>query len=120
MSKFDSKNLWNNYDYRNYDIIGEPYFDVHFNKVFYLTDTGRRWDGGKVSVRDRVDSSFDLSFHSTQEIIQAANKDLLPNNIMFTFHPQRWNNNILMWSKELVFQNFKNIIKKLFYIKSNA
>ncbi len=24
MSKFDSKDLWNKYDYRNYDIIGEP------------------------------------------------------------------------------------------------
>jgi hypothetical protein len=38
-------------------IIGEPYFDVDFSKVLYLTDTGRRWDGGIVSVRDKAQGS---------------------------------------------------------------
>ena len=42
------------YDYRDYGIIAEPYFDVDFDEVFYLTDTGRRWDGDSVSVRDKV------------------------------------------------------------------
>ncbi len=119
MSKYDSKDLWKIYNYKDYNLIGEPYFDVNFNKVFYLTDTGRRWDGDKVSVRDRVNSTFKLSFHSTQEIIKIANINGLPSNIMFTFHPQRWNNNIYMWSKELIMQNLKNLIKKLFFVKSN-
>jgi len=119
MSKYDSKDLWKKYDYRNYNLIGEPYFDVNFNEVFYLTDTGRKWDGGKASVRDRVDSSFNLSFHSTQEIIASLFKKDLPDKIMFTFHPQRWNNNFYLWTKELMLQNAKNIIKRLFYVKSN-
>jgi hypothetical protein len=38
-------------------IIGEPYFDVDFSKMLYLTDTGRRWDGGIVSVRDKAQGS---------------------------------------------------------------
>jgi len=117
MSKFDSKDLWKENDYRDFDIIGEPYFDVDFKEVFYLTDTGRKWDGNKVSVRDRVNSSFNLSFHSTQNIIDALNQNELPDKIMFTFHPQRWNDNLMMWSKELVFQNTKNIVKRLFYVK---
>ena len=29
-----------------------------------------------------------------------------------TFHPQRWTDNPLEWAKELVWQNFKNVIKK--------
>ena len=33
-----------------------------------------KWDGEKVSVRDKVDSSFDLSFHSTQDIIDFLEK----------------------------------------------
>ncbi len=117
MSKYDSKDLWKEYNYEDYDLIGEPYFDVNFNEVFYLTDTGRKWDGNKVSVRDRVDSSFDLSFHSTNEIIEYAKQTGLPNKIMFTYHPQRWNDNLFMWTKELVFQNAKNIVKKLFFVK---
>ena len=55
LSKYDNRDLWKKYNYRNYGIIGEPYFDIDFSKVFYLTDTGRRWDG-KGSVRDRVGS----------------------------------------------------------------
>ncbi len=117
MSKYDSKDLWKTYQYKDYDIIGEPYFDVDFNKVYYLTDTGRKWDGDKVSVRDRVDSSFNLSFHTTQSIVDALAKGKLPDKIMFTFHPQRWNDNVFMWTKELILQNAKNVVKKIFYVK---
>jgi hypothetical protein len=39
--------------YRDFGIIAEPYFDLNFDKVYYLTDTGRRWDG-KFSVRDKA------------------------------------------------------------------
>ncbi|MFO8089187.1 MAG: hypothetical protein R6U13_05065 [Desulfatiglandaceae bacterium] len=53
-SRWDSRDLWKRYDYRKLEIIGEPYLDVDFNDVFYLTDTGRRWDGWKVSVRDKL------------------------------------------------------------------
>jgi hypothetical protein len=113
LSKHDSIDLWKHFNYHDFGIIGEPYFDVDFKKVFYLTDTGRKWDGDKVSVRDRVDSGFDLSFHSTDEIIAAAKTDQLPHQIMFTFHPQRWNDNKIKWSKELLMQNAKNLIKRL-------
>ncbi len=118
MSKYDSKDLWKEYNYRDYGIIGEPYFDVDFNEVFYITDTGRKWNGDKVSVRDRVETSSKLSFHTTEQIITSAHRNELPNRIMFTFHPQRWNDNLFMWSKEFILQNIKNIVKKLFFVKS--
>jgi hypothetical protein len=54
-SQFDNKAVWKKYNYRDFEIIGEPYFDIDFSKIFYITDTGRRWDGDKVSVRDKVD-----------------------------------------------------------------
>ena len=118
MSKYDSKDLWKNYNYRDFGIIAEPYFDVDFNKVFYITDTGRKWDGEKVSVRDKVKSRYDLSFHSTDDIVNACEKGNLPNQIMFTFHPQRWNDNKFKWMKEFIFQNIKNFIKKYFFVNS--
>ncbi len=120
-SPFDSKDLWKKYNYRDLGIIAEPYFDVDFNKTFYLTDTGRRWDGYKVSVRDKIPLHQDrwnkegLTFHNTQDIINRANE--LPNKIMFTFHPQRWHDNVMDWSKEFVLQNTKNAVK-YFLIKS--
>ena len=36
---------------------------------------------------------------------------------MITVHPQRWNDNIFNWTKELVTQSGKNVIKKYFFVK---
>lgn len=151
LSPFDNRMIWEKYDYRVLGIIGEPYFDIDFSKVLYLTDTGRRWDGESVSVRDKpaAGSRFpagtvqiagekkadhtnqpaptgtkqnqksairnphlQLRFHSTKDIIKAAEQGKLPGQIMFTFHPQRWTNRPFPWLKELFWQNMKNQVKK--------
>ncbi len=117
ISKHDSKDIWKKYNYKDFGISGEPYFDVDFKHVFYLTDTGRKWDGDKVSVRDKVNSGFNLEFHSTDQIITASKQHVLPNQIMFTFHPQRWSDNLYFWIKEFFFQNIKNVVKKNFFVK---
>ncbi len=110
-SKFDNKDVWKHYNYKDYDIIGEPYFDLNFQKVFYLTDTGRRWDGHQVSVRDKVEDYFGLSFHGTCEIIEKIKQSNFPDQVMFNFHPQRWTNDYSLWLKEKYTQNLKNVVK---------
>lgn len=117
MSKHDSKDLWKKHDYKNFGILGEPYFDVDFDKVFYITDTGRRWNGDKVSVRDKVVSNSSLKFKYTNQIIEAGKRGDLPEVIMFTFHPQRWNDFGYLWTKEIIYQNIKNRIKKHFFVE---
>ncbi|MBQ9752757.1 MAG: hypothetical protein IJV81_08045 [Paludibacteraceae bacterium] len=118
-SKWDGRELWRTYDYRTLDIIGEPYFDVDFSDVFYLTDTGRCWDGFNVSVRDKIPTYQDqwieqgLIYHTTDDLIHALNRGQLPKHIMITTHPQRWANNILAWSRELLMQSLKNMIKRI-------
>jgi len=111
-SRYDNRDLWKHYNYRNFGIIGEPYFDIDFDKVFYLTDTGRCWDGYKYSVRDKVKSGFKQSYHSTYDIIEAAKNGSLPECIMITTHPQRWTDHRLEWLLELVSQNVKNVVKR--------
>lgn len=118
-SKYDSKDLWKKYDYKTLGIIGEPYFDTDFSDVFYLTDTGRCWDGYKVSVRDKIPQYQDewtskgLVWHSTQELLQAIVSGKLPRRVMITTHPQRWTNDAVQWWKELLLQNAKNIVKRI-------
>ena len=122
-SPHDSREIWKEYSYKDLGIVGEPYFDADFSKIFYLTDTGRRWDGYKVSVRDKIvdyQGEWDkrgLTFHTTKEIINAIDADKLPDKVMITVHPQRWNNFGLLWIKELLLQNLKNIVK-IILIKS--
>lgn len=110
-SRFDNKSLWEEYDYRDYGIIGEPYLDIDFSKVLYLTDTGRCWNGHGCSIRDKVDTPFKYSFRSTFDIIRAVNH--LPDKIMLTVHPQRWHEEWGLWARELVWQNCKNMGKWL-------
>ena len=122
-SQWDGKELWKHYDYHDLGIIGEPYFDIDFSQMFYLTDTGRCWDGYKVSVRDKIPVYQDqwnaqgLVYHTTHDIIHAAEQGSLPPRIMITTHPQRWTDRPLAWLKELLLQNAKNIIKRLFFVK---
>jgi hypothetical protein len=54
LSKKDNKLLWTKYNFRELEIIGEPYLVINWNEFVYLTDTGRRWDG--VAIRDKVKS----------------------------------------------------------------
>ena len=117
-SPFDSKDIWKKYDYRALGIENEPYLDTDFSHVFYLTDTGRRWDGFKVSVRDKIPMYQDewiekgLVFHTTNDVIEGLREKLIPKNLMITVHPQRWNSFGLAWGKEFVFQNAKNVVKR--------
>lgn len=54
LSKYDNRAIWQKYDYKKLGIISEPSFDVDFDDILYLTDTGRRWDGNNVSIRDKA------------------------------------------------------------------
>lgn len=118
-SPWDSKDIWKKYDYHELGIENEPYLDTDFSQVFYLTDTGRRWDGYKVSVRDKIPQYQDLwerqglTFHSTDNLIEGLCKGLIPKRLMLTVHPQRWNPFGPEWCKELLLQNAKNIVKSV-------
>ncbi|HLO59594.1 MAG TPA: hypothetical protein VK179_12685 [Bacteroidales bacterium] len=162
LSKYDNRQLWEKYSYKDFGIEFEPYLDMNFTRVFYLTDTGRRWDGESVSVRDKVSVShaeptaakgnrysviggeeraerreerveeivgmtkdgrlkvyrdenriLRHNFHSTFDIIRAAEEKILPDHMMITVHPQRWTNNPVLWTKELVMQSIKNQMKRI-------
>ena len=139
LSPADSRRLWKYYDYRALGIIAEPYFDFSLEGLLYLTDTGRRWNGSSVSVRDRVyarDESFyagwkktplpgsamfmterssalqkQHSFRKTGQIMKSISSGQLPERLMITFHPQRWNGRTLPWLREYLWQNSKNAVK---------
>ena len=122
-NKFDNRRLWEQFNYHDFGIIGEPYFDVDFSKVFYLTDTGRRWDGYRVSVRDKIPvyqqqwEAQGLVFHKTNDIIAQLNN---PNSplcqshyaMLITTHPQRWNPFGYRYVKEYCAQSVKNCVKR--------
>ncbi len=110
-SSYDNKDLWKYHDRRDLGIEGEPYLDLDFDRVGYYTDTGRCWDGGAYSVRDRVPSKGQSSYHHTADMIDAIGQDVFPTQAMLTFHPQRWTDSHPLWLRDRYVQYAKNYAK---------
>lgn len=112
-SKWDNRAIWEDYDYRSEGISGEPYFDflTPENKVCYLTDTARMWDGARYNLRDKSEHASTVAVHSTQDLINWL--DGRPENdvLMITTHPQRWTDHPVEWLQEYLFQHLKNVVK---------
>ncbi len=121
-SPWNNKELWRHYDIHSLGIDYEPLLDTNFSKTLYLTDTGRRWDGYKVSVRDKVPQYQEqweqegLVFHSTNDIIHALNDIHHPihqKELLINTHPQRWMPFGMRWIMEAGVQWWKNQAKRL-------
>jgi hypothetical protein len=111
LSRWDNREIWKKYSYKDFGIMGEPYFDIDFTKVFYLTDTGRCWNGEKKNIRDRVNGCYNIHFKTTRELIENISAGSFPGRVMFNIHSQRWDNRFYPWVSELIGQNLKNIVK---------
>ena len=121
-SPWNSQDIWNQYDIHALGIDYEPMLDTDFSKTLYLTDTGRRWDGYRVSVRDKVPqqqlqwSQEGLVFHITDDIIHAINDLNHPIHrkaLLINTHPQRWMPFGVEWIAEAGTQWWKNVAKSL-------
>lgn len=121
-SIWDSQDIWKQHDIHTLGIKFEPMLDTDFNRTLYLTDTGRRWDGWRVSIRDKVPQyqrrweKEGLRFRTTNDIIRALGDPSHPihkKNLLVNSHPQRWTPFGIGWMKEMALQNCKNIIKRI-------
>lgn len=121
-SPYDSQNIWKQHDIHSLGIDYEPLLDTDFSKTLYLTDTGRRWDGRRVSVRDKVPQYQEqweqegLVFHTTSDIIHAISDLHHPIHrkaLLVNTHPQRWMPFGMRWMAEAGAQWWKNQAKRL-------
>ncbi len=124
-SPWNSQDIWLHNDIHALGIDYEPMLDTDFSKTLYITDTGRRWDGYKVSVRDKVPryqeqwTAEGLVFHSTDDIINALNNPQHPihlKSLLVNTHPQRWMPFGIQWMMEAGLQQAKNIAKRVIVI----
>lgn len=95
-SKYDNRLLWKKHQLQDFGLVGEPYLSVDFDKVFYMTDTGYAWDGGKYATRDIVESGFELSFHTTQQVVDCIVNGSYPPNALILAHTL-WTDSLCQW-----------------------
>ena len=110
-SKWNNLDLWKQFDYHNFGIDGEPYLDIDFNRVLYITDTGRKWNATSFSLYDKVHSKFNYNRKTTHDLIKDLEAGKLPDQILITLHPQRWHSDIFQWLKEKILQQIKNPVR---------
>ena len=111
-SKYDNRLLWKEHQLSDYGLVGEPYLTVDFHKVFYMTDTGYAWDGGKYATRDVVESGFDLHFHTTRQVAQCLNEGGFPQYALILAHTL-WTDSFVQWNWLHLREFFRNHLKQL-------
>lgn len=109
-SRFDNREIWKQARLEDYGLIGEPYLSFDFNQVYYLTDTGYAWDGGKYAVRDKVNSAFSLSFHTTDQVIEAVRNGQFPEQSLVLAHTL-WTDSLPRWTFLHLREFFRNRVK---------
>ena len=118
MTKWFNQDLWEKFDYKDYGILAEPFLDVDYEKNYYLTDTGRSWNAFDYSVRDKViQGTHNNHYYNTFQIIKAIKNGSFPSRVFLNIHSQRWHENFVPWLWELIFQNIKNQIKRMIFVK---
>ena len=111
-SSFDNREIWSHKGLSDYGLIGEPYLSFDFSKIYYLSDTGYAWDGGKYAIRDKVTNHFAYSFHSTNEIIYAVTNKDFPQQTLILAHTL-WTDNPFLWCFLHFREGVRNRVKLL-------
>lgn len=112
LTKWNNKDLWNIYDFRDFGIIGEAYISIDYNDVIYFSDTGRTWNGRKYRIKDIAGNenvnSFDIK--STDNLIELINKGEVKRLCLLS-HPGQWNDTYFSWITTWTIRSAKNIVK---------
>ena len=115
LSHWDNRDIWKEYDFRDFGIIGEAYLSIDFNKVMYLSDSGGCWDNKRLRVKDTVDSNSvqSLKIKSTNDVIELV-KNESAEKVCILAHPDRWNDSFGSWLYEFISKKIRNIGKFCF------
>lgn len=112
LSKFDNRDLWRKYDFHDHGLIGECYLSIDYNKVLYLSDTGRTWHPTRYNVRDQVEGQSLPELDTTDDLIRFIKQGVNQPLCLLT-HPNRWTNSPIIWTEEWFSDQCINQVKRL-------
>ncbi len=111
LSSYVNKDIWGKYNFRDFNVLGEAYISIDFHKMKYFTDTGRKWNSKHFSVKDKISNNL-IEIKSTNKLIKFIKENQMKGFYILT-HPSKWNDSLLPWCWELIYQNSKNIVKSM-------
>jgi hypothetical protein len=119
LSKYDNRDLWKRYDFKDFGIVGEAYLSISSKDINYFSDTGRSWNW-KNKMRDfMIDNNNDkdlIGVNTTDELINLIKSERV-NRLYILAHPERWASNKSEWifnyMKDVVFNVGKKVLIKV-------
>lgn len=121
LTKFDNRDFWKTYSFQEFDLVGEVYLSVDFEKVLYYSDTGRTWQDNKFNLKDIIPSTKNKVIekpilNSTEDLISFLKTD--ERNLYLLIHPERWSRNFYQFSIAFSKDMIINIIKSIIILKN--
>jgi hypothetical protein len=111
LSKFDNRDLWKHYDFKDFGLTGEAYLSVG-EKLNYFSDTGRTWGAGS-NLRDYIPGKNEQVFaNTTDDLIGLIERKEL-NNLYILTHPERWPSSVIGWGLYYTVDLSVNLGKKI-------
>ena len=118
-SKWDNRDLWDEFEYKDLGVLGEVYLDTDWSNVDYFTDTGRAWDSS-ANLKDRPKDSglpqegesSSIKVSKTHELVDYIAKT--DRNLIISTHPERWTSSIFGWLQVLSQDWLTNVMKYFF------
>ena len=114
-SKHVNFELWDNYSFKDFGILGDAYRSIDFSDILYLSDTGRSWDN-RYKRLDKVTSKINQKFNikTSDEIIDIINNHEA-DKIYLLIHFEQWKDNIKDWISWYIAQIIRRVGKKIIF-----
>ncbi len=120
LTKWDNRDLWTRYSFRDFGLTGEAY--LSFSNITYLSDTGRTWDF-EHKVKDYLPSASNDS-QNTSKVVATTTDDVIGlikkgqlGCAYLLMHPERWSSNNVDWIKELLRDTGVNLAKRILLLR---
>jgi hypothetical protein len=108
-TKWDNKDLWKLYDFRELGMLGEAYLSVDLENIVYFSDTARTWSP-RYKVKDLARNPENPIINSTDDLIELIKSEEF-HQIYILMHPDDWCDDFGKWLTNLVTRKFKNVAK---------
>lgn len=100
LTKYNNGKIWDNLNLSDFELLGEPYLSLDYEKFAYFSDSGRTWlnnESQKMEGKDSVSTAFnDIRARKTDDIIRIV-KEGKPPNICILSHSERWSNGVIRY-----------------------